>query len=280
MTEPAPEELPASLFVRDGDTIVPTAASRGPWADDALHGGPTTALLAHLCETHRTTDTADVAMQTSRLTVELLAPVPLAPLTPRLSIIREGRKIRLVQADLIAGDRLVATARLAQIRTADRPLPTGTASLEGPRLVPSAGPAKSIRSSPTYHPGQAPMVRYHSHATEHRFARGSWVDLGPSFDWVRLLVPVLPDVSISPLVRVAAAADFGNGVSAPLPFDSWLFINPDLTVHLHRMPQGEWVALDTHCYVEPNGVGQSNTELFDEVGRIGHGNQSLLLDSR
>lgn len=124
------------------------------------------------------------------------------------------------------------------------------------------------------------MVRYHTHATEHRFARGNWVDLGPSFDWVRLVVPVVPGVEISPLVRVAAAADFGNGVSAPLPFDDWLFINPDVTVHLHRMPVGEWVGLDTHCYLESNGVGQSNTELFDEVGRIGHGNQSLLLDSR
>lgn len=270
-------DLPESLFTTEGDQIVPTAASRGPWTDDALHGGPTSALLAHLCETF---DPPDVAMQTSRFTMELLAPVPLAPLTPKLNVVRAGKKIRLVEGSLFAGNRLVATARLAQIRTADVPLPQNTASLEGPRIDLPTAPTKLMRSKPISREGQADVVRYHSHSTDHRFASGSWADLGPAFAWIRLLVPVLPGLPISPLVRVAAAADFGNGVSAPLPFDNWLFINPDLTMHLHRMPEDEWVALDTHCYVEPNGVGQSNSELFDQQGRLGHANQSLLLDHR
>lgn len=270
-------EIPESLFTTDGDHIVPTGASRGPWADDALHGGPTSALLAHLCESF---EPSNVAMQASRLTVELLAPVPLAPLTPKLALVRSGKKIRLVEASLLAGDRLVASARLAQIRTTTVPLPDDATSLEGPRIDLPTVPEKLPRSKPISRPGQADVVRYHSHSTDHRFARGSWADLGPAFAWIRLLVPVLPGAPISPLVRVAAAADFGNGVSAPLPFDSWSFINPDLTVHLSRMPAGEWVGLDTHCYVEPHGIGQSNSELFDYTGRLGHANQSLLLDNR
>ncbi len=267
---------PHALFTFDGEHYTPTGHSRGPWTDDALHGGPATALLAYLCESVP----SDVAMQASRLTVELLAPVPLSPLRPDVRVVRAGRKIRLIEADLYAGDRRVASARFAQIRTKTLVLPEGTASQEGPRTPPAKGPNESIRSKPKTTSWQVgdDLTRYHSHSTEHRFAHGSWVDHGPAVDWVKLLVPVLADTPISPLVRVAAASDFGNGVSAPLPYGSWLFINPDLTIHLHRLPEGEWVAIDTHCYVEANGVGQSNTELFDERGRIGHANQSLLID--
>ncbi len=268
-------ELPASLFIRDGDYITPTAASRGPWADDALHGGPASALLAHLCETVR--PPAAAPLQTTRMTVELLAPVPLAPLRPEVVVVRDGRKIRLVDAHLFSGDRMVATARVAQIRTAHMALPDNLAEREGPRIAPPRQPAASIKSTAI---GASEVIRYHSHSTEHRFASGQWGDLGPAFGWVRLTVPVFENVPLSPMVRVAAAADFGNGISAPLTFEDWLFINPDLTVHLSRMPVGEWVGLDAHCYVEPHGIGQSNTELFDETGRIGHANQSLLIDTR
>lgn len=270
-------ETAESLFVTDGDDLIPTSASRGPWSDDALHGGPTSALLAHLCETFQP---SHVPMQSTRFTLELLAPVPLAPLTPQVHLVRDGKKIRLIEAELWAGDRLVASARLAQMRMTELALPADASNAEGPRIDVPIPPEKLMRSKPIARSTDAETMRYHSHSVDLRFARGTWADLGPAFAWVRLLVPVLPDVPISPLVRVASAADFGNGVSAPVAFERWLFINPDLNIHLHRLPVAEWVGLDTHCYVEPTGVGQSNVELFDGQGRLGHSNQSLLLQQR
>jgi hypothetical protein len=62
--------------------------------------------------------------------------------------------------------------------------------------------------------------------------------------------------------------------------DGWAFINPDLTVYLHRLPAGEWVCLDAVTYVEPHGIGLAESRLFDERGPVGRAAQSLLLERR
>ena len=63
-----------SLFVRQGETYVPTASAGGPWSPSHLHGGSPTGLLALLMEQA----TADSGLRLSRLTVDLLRPVPAA----------------------------------------------------------------------------------------------------------------------------------------------------------------------------------------------------------
>jgi hypothetical protein len=67
-------------------------------------------------------------------------------------------------------------------------------------------------------------------------------------------------------------------VSAALERGRYLFINPDLSIHLHRYPEGEWVALDAMTYAEAHGVGLAQSALHDERGRIGRSLQSLLVD--
>jgi hypothetical protein len=79
---------------------------------------------------------------------------------------------------------------------------------------------------------------------------------------------------------VLAAADSGNGVSSALDWRRYLFINVDLSVHLHRMPQGEWVCLDAVTLPERNGVGIADTRLLDERGSIGRAVQTLLVADR
>jgi hypothetical protein len=83
----------------------------------------------------------------------------------------------------------------------------------------------------------------------------------------------------SPLMRVAATADFGNGVSAVVDWNSnWQFINPDLTIYVSRYPQGEWIAIDAVTHPSDRGVGYAEVALYDETGRIGRSVQSLLFD--
>ena len=84
----------------------------------------------------------------------------------------------------------------------------------------------------------------------------------------------------SPWQRAAAAADFGNGVSAELDFDVELFINPDLTVSVHRPPVGEWVCLDARTRFGTPGIGAAESELWDAEGRIGRSVQSLVVEVR
>lgn len=258
-----------ALFDPDGSRFVPTALARGPWSPEALHGGPPAALLARCAERVA----GGEKMLVTRLTVELLRPVPVSPLAVETRLLRAGRKVQLVGASLRAGDVEVARATALRLRTLDLPLPEEIDSPSpppGPETAPpSVSPGIALRDYPAFH----------NQGVEHRFVAGSFDRAGPATDWIRLRVPLVAGEETSPLARVAAAADFGNGVSWVLSrTDGWQFINPDLTVSLHRLPVGEWVCLEAVTYVEPTGIGQAESVLWDERGRLGRAVQSLLLD--
>lgn len=110
------------------------------------------------------------------------------------------------------------------------------------------------------------------------FARGRFLEPGPGTVWMRPRVELVAGEPISPLQRTMLAADGGNGISAPLDWSSHIFINTDLTVHLLRPAAGEWVCLDSVTHVD--GLGMTDTALWDEHGRIGRAAQTLLVRSR
>ena len=115
---------------------------------------------------------------------------------------------------------------------------------------------------------------------ECRFIEGAFVEPGPAMVWLRMRQPLVAGEQPSPLQRVLVAADVGNGVSASLDYQRYLFINVDLTVHLERMPAGEWVNVDAVTLPQPNGVGTAESVLSDERGRIGRALQTLLISQR
>ena len=259
-----------SLFTRDGDRYLPTELARGPWSPDALHGGPVAALVAHVAESAP----APGPMHPARLTLELLRPVPLAPLRPSVRVVRPGKKVQLVEASLHAGDVEVARGVLLRLRTQSVLLPRETA---GGDTTPPPGPQTANAVTPAR---IGALRAYHSHATEHRVVKGSWQEIGPCTDWVRVHARLVGEAPLSPLARVAACADFGNGIGAALPFEKFRFVNADLTISLHRLPMGDWVCLDAVTHPEPGGVATAESTLFDERGRIGRALQSLLIEPR
>jgi Thioesterase-like superfamily len=268
-----------SLFTAvGGDLVLPTDYSRGPWDPRSLHGGPVAALFAHAVE--RLADD-DSDWFVARLTVEFERPVPAQPLRLEVATTRPGRKISLVDATLIlaATGTTLARARALRIRRTDLPLPMDHPAL-APSLVfepappgPEHGSASETLLNDTY-------IGFHNRATDHRFIGDSTQRVGPVVDWIRMVVPVLPDLPLTPLQRVVAAADFANGISHVLPFDSYRFINPDLTVHVFRPLRGEWVGLSSTTHHDSHGVGMSDSGIFDLDGRVGRSNQSLLFETR
>ena len=260
---------PESLFEPVEGGWIPTDYSRGPWSPKALHGGPVAALLAGAAE-RRGSEGNDIAWLPARITIELLRPVPVAPLRIDAAMYRPGRKVQLVDVTLRTADGTdVATARLLRVREEEIPAPVTTA------LAPPANP-ETLTGTPTL--GRQDYPAFHSHGVEHRFAVGTFDELGPASDWIRLRVPVVPGEAPTPLQRVAAAADFGNGVSRVADFTELTFINPDLTIHLHRPPAGEWVCIEAHTWMEGHGLGLAESRLWDTRGPLGRSLQSLLID--
>jgi hypothetical protein len=115
---------------------------------------------------------------------------------------------------------------------------------------------------------------------EYRFVSGAFTDPGPATVWMRPRVPLVAGEEFNPLGRVLVAADSGNGVSSVLDWRRYLFINVDLSVHLHRMPAGDWVCLEAVTLPEQNGIGLADARLHDERGPIGRAAQTLLVGER
>jgi hypothetical protein len=104
--------------------------------------------------------------------------------------------------------------------------------------------------------------------------------VGTASVWMHLRRPVLPGETPTPLVYAMAAADFGNGIAAVLPFDEYVFINADLAVTLNRRPEGEWIGLDARTLLHPGGIAWAQSVMHDERGPFGLATQALVVAPR
>jgi hypothetical protein len=115
---------------------------------------------------------------------------------------------------------------------------------------------------------------------ELRAVRGGFLESGPATFWLRMGCALVAGEEPAPLQRALVAADVGNGISAVLDWKRYLFINVDLSVHLERMPEGEWVCVDAVTLPQPHGVGTAESVISDRRGRIGRAAQALLIAER
>jgi hypothetical protein len=259
-----------SIFIPTGDgRYEPTEHARGPWDPRALHGGAPAALIAHAFERVEPGSELPIA----RLGFEFLKPVPLAPLTLKTRFVREGRRVQELAGELRAGEELVCRASALRIQPVPSDLPgngqTPAAKMPGP------GHGKAVE----YSLNEAAGTSLASTGMEMSWLSDPWVQ-GPGRVWMRLREPILPGEQTTPLVRLVATADFGNGVSAELPFDKYLFINADLTIHLWRQPRGEWIGLDAQTLLASGGIGTAESVLHDEHGPVGRAFQTLVVQPR
>jgi hypothetical protein len=208
-------------------------------------------------------------MQMVRLTVELLRPVPMRPLVASATVSRPGRKVQVVEARLAFDGQDVAWARALRIRSQPVDVPEQQPDPPSPGLPPDA-------DGPPRRPARTPFAE----AVDLRFVAGGWEEPGPVVMWTRLTVPVVEGEEPSAMQRTAAAADFGNGVSRILEFDTHVFINPDLTVSLSRVPVGDWIGFDVVSRLSPDGYGQAESLIFDPAGPVGRAVQSLVVEGR
>jgi hypothetical protein len=257
-----------AVFVPRDGRFVATEIARGPWDPGAQHGGAPAALLMREFERLPAAE----GLMISRVTYELLRPVPLGELTVESEVVRRGRRVQLMEAALRTADGTeVVRARALQVRR--------TEAGDGPWEVdpPPPGPEEGVVRPPAFTPRNQPT--FYPAAIEIRFVSGGFGG-GPATGWFRLRVPIVAGEEPSPLQRVAAAADFGNGISSVLHWSEYLFINPDLTLYIERIPAGEWICLDARTLFSADGVTTAESVLYDRRGRVGRAMQSLLVAPR
>ncbi len=256
-----------AVFLPQDGRFVATELGRGPWDPEALHGGAPAALVMRAFEQLA----GNGALAISRVTYEFLRPVPLGELEVSAEVVRPGRRVQLLEASINArGGLEVVRARALRLQRA---------AAEAPRTAAGAMPPGPDEGSDSdFRPPHRPM--FAPDAIEVRFVEGRFRDTGPSTAWFRLRRPLIAGEQPSQLQLLAAAGDFGNGISANLPWDEYLFINPDLTLYIEREPVGEWICLQARTTIAPDGIATAHSVLYDLTGRVGTATQALLVASR
>lgn len=251
----------------DEDRFEATPYTTGPWDVAAQHAGPPAALLGHAIERHP----RSAGLRVTRLTYDIVRPVPIATLVVATRVIRAGRSVAELEAELGPdGGPVAMRVKALLIRVADGSAPAVPDD-------PPPGAPETAQPAPFF---PVPYdVGYHT-AMECRFTAGSFLAPGPATGWMRMRVPLIDGEEPSPLTRVLVAADSGNGISSVLDWREHSFVNADLSVHLHRYPAGEWVCLDARTVIDADGIGMAYSGLYDEQSGLGRAAQSLLVAAR
>lgn len=247
------DDRPA-LYRRDGDRFVPSALTGGPWVPGVQAGSATSALLAWAVEQVPTL----APMRTVRYTFDLLRPAPMHQLGARSEVLREGKRIQVVEASLVDGDLVVARCRALRLRRGQVSPPLA----ENPELpVIAVPPPPGVEKWPEE--GTAVDLPGIMGAFDVRQVDDP--DRGWSTtSWLRLQAPVVEGASTPPVVALAAAADFVSNSANHADHDQWSMVNADVSVDVVREPTSDWMAVAVRTSFGPDGIGHSVGRIYDE----------------
>jgi Thioesterase-like superfamily len=253
-----------------GERFSATDLVRSTWSAAIQHAAPVSALLVRGLERCEQRDDTRL----SRVLVDLLGPVPAeGDLWVRTRLDRPGKQIELVTAEMLApgpdGEpRSVARAsgwRLQKLDTAE--------VVHAP--APPLRPVAEARSRDM----KTDWDRNYVHSIDWRWLTKPMSE-GPGESWIKPEVDLVKGETMTPLQRLFAVADDANGIGTKLDIKTWTFLNTDLAVHIHRVPDGEWIGIRAQTNYGPDGIGATIGTLFDENGAVGAIQQSVLFRPR
>jgi hypothetical protein len=251
-------QLPPAFFTPDGDNFIPSTMARGPWGS-TIGGNFVGGILGHVVENA----VGDRQWLPARLTVDLLRPAVMEPVRGRASIVREGRRLTLVEAELLQSDTVVARATGLFLRKGEQPPgDVWTSPLEMPSVPPET--VELARGVPMliWAYGKNPGVAGRS------FDLTEWQYDGPKFVWVRDLVPLVDGVPTTPFTRASMAGDVASSLTH-YGTTGLQYINADYTLALSRLPEGRDIGLAALTFSGHDGIATGTAALFDERGQIG-----------
>lgn len=253
-----------AVFRVEGNRVFTSEHAAGPWDPSMQHGGAPSSLIVWAAERIPSPQPMHVA----RLTVDLMRPVPVAPLTIETEVVREGRKIQLCAIRLLAEGVEVVRATVLKVRAQAVVFPDIVTEMPLDVPGPETGRAEPQDSSSFL--GGVSL----------RAVKGGFLLPGPAAIWFRPERPIIEGAVISQTMRTVLAADCSNGVSSVLDFTKWSFINADLSVTLARQPVGEWILLNSEMTLGPDGAGLAVSRLGDARGYFGRAIQCLVVEPR
>jgi hypothetical protein len=246
------------------DRFSPSTRVTGAWRDDEQHVSPLAGLITHAIETHRARRQAP-PMALSRISFDILGQISLTDFDLTVQTVRPGRTIELVEATVTIDGRAVVRARAWLMAEGDTSAVTGGQPdrLPAPQDLPrwemgSVWPQGGFNDTLDVRTVAAP-------------------EPGRTSAWICTGTELVEGEQVSPLAAFVALVDTANGIAVRQDPGKWMFPNLDLTIHLHRNPEGTWTGLDTSVVFGSSGQGLTSTVLHDERGPVGRAEQILIV---
>ncbi|ACU75847.1 conserved hypothetical protein [Catenulispora acidiphila DSM 44928] len=245
----------------------PTAHAGGAWDPAEQHFSPLGGLVVHAIDRFVAGRPGE-KLVLSRISYDILGRLALDECEIRVETLRPGRTIELVEAVVLIGDRAAVRARAWLLSSGDtRAVAGGDEGGEdgGGRLTPPEELA-SWSLTDVWPGGYIASVDVRPVAPPRPGRTTAWIGTG---------LDLVAGEASSPLASFVALIDTANGIAVRQSPTEWMFPNVDLTVHLHRQPEGRWTGLDTTVSFGPTGQGVTSTVLHDVAGPVGHAEQML-----
>ena len=253
---------PDSYFVRVGDgRFRPTVHTGGAWTPAEQHVSPLTGLITHELErlvTARGPDDLVIA----RIVFEILGVAAMDDFDVSVEVVRPGRTIELLEAVVSGGGRAMVRARAWRLARHD------TTAYAGGQPDPLPGP-EGLASWPLTSVWPGGYIA----SVDMRPVSGP--EPGRATAWLHTHVELVAGEAVGILPRFITLIDTANGIAVRRPPRTLMFPSIDLTVHLHRQPESDWVGLDTTVVFGPGGQGVTTTVLHDLAGPVGRAEQIL-----
>ena len=256
-----------AIFIPDGMHLIPQPGACGPWFPGVQHGGAIAGVFARAVEQ----TPAAAPMMLTRLTVDMSRKVPMGPTRVETEVVRDGKRVQAVECRYVVDDDVVGRATAMRIRVDDSVVAQDQHLDPWPEDAPPPGPEGMNEVSFQWE-GTDFVQNFTMFRAE--------PEPGRSTSWLKLNAAFVAGETTTPAMFAAMVADMIPSAGSVMAFDRYLSINPDLSVHLHRLPVGEWIGHTSLVHVSPDGFGQTDAQLFDGGGAIGRSLKSLLIDPR
>lgn len=241
--------MSTAYFTSAGEVFSPTEAAGGHWGAALISGPAVAGIAAYALER----EFGRSGFQPARFTIDLLKPAKQVPTAVETRVVREGRRVRYTECDVVQGDSVVARATMVQYLLSEAP-PGQEWTSEGSFDAPVGAGGDELFVGCDYAGWSVMGVEHQNTARKRAYYRG---------------MDVVAGEPVSPFVRAAIVAEAATNMVLNMGTHGIGYINGDLTVTLSRLPGSEFIGVQGDSRFAAAGVATGTATLFDDHGPIG-----------
>lgn len=237
-----------------------TQHAQGAWNAHEQHMAPATGIIC--AELEQFSPRSDVRI--GRISLDIFGLIAGGEFSITTKVIRGGKTIELVESEMVAQGKTCIVARTWRMMTSES---QSVAGLEDQQV----GTPENLPVWPEIRLWPGGYIQSLEARTTQRRE-------GAGIVWLTNDLEMVEGKPTSAFVKLMGMVDTANGIVArQKPPFKWGFPNLDLQIHLYRLPQGNWLGLETVQQYGEDGIGLTSAILHDIHGPFGRSEQIVTL---